>query len=143
MPNAWPFHCPAPRVQFLQDGTAEAVEVTWWKERSSDLNKLAPLHRAVFTYLTWDPPNDRGRLSPYGGTLIGDELASLSDPNRCDGTCTVLTDGTLSAMSTMYNSADNSIAAADFGPCVANTVPDGDPRLPNVTDPWFEPGTLW
>ena len=130
---AWPFHCAAPQVQFLDD----AVEVTWWRERESDLNRLAPRHRAAFTYMTWKPPLNR--TAPYG--FLSDELAPLGDPDRFDGTCSEMSDGTVSALTTMYNSADDSIAAADFSPCVGNAVPDGDPRLPTVTDQWFESGS--
>lgn len=142
MPAAWPFHCPEPQVAFVADGPSResVVQVTWWRERSSDLNKLAPLHRSAFTYLTWNEHPGWGRAAPYAGTLIADELSALDDPYRCDGTCTRLADGSLSALTTMYNSADNSFAAADFAPCVANRVPSGDPRIPIVTEAWFEPG---
>jgi len=118
----WPFHCPPPSVSFVGGG---AVEVAWWKEREADLSRLQPLHRAVYTYSTWGPlPNSWGREAPYAGSLLGEELLSIGDPLRCDGTCTALDDGTLSAVTTMYNSADvESVAAADFQPCVERIVP--------------------
>ena len=141
---AWPFHCPEAGVLFPRDGPngTAAAEVTFFKERDADLNRVAPLHRAVYTYATWrDPlPSVWGRAAPASAAFLVNELAALNDAARCDGTCTVLTDATMSAISTAYNPSGNTPAATlDFAPCLAQFATSES--VPAYANPWFEPKT--
>ena len=122
---AWPFHCDAPVLRVLTE--PDAVEVSWWRERDADKVLKEPLHRAGYTYVTWADqlPAAWGRAAPSAADLISHELASLGDEARCDGTCTTLTDATLSAVTTAYNpEGDSEAVALDYQPCVAEDAPD-------------------
>ena len=122
---SWPFHCDAPSLRVLSDGTngSQSVEVSWWRERDADRLLLAPLHRAAYTYVTWADPRlaGWGREAPDASLHISSEFDALQDAFRCDGTCTALQDATLSATTTAYNPAGQEVSVAlDFQPCVAS-----------------------
>ena len=139
---AWPFHCADAAVAFKLDGPngTAAAEVTYFKERDADMNRLAPLHRAVYTYATWADrlPPAWGRAAPAGGAMLAEELRALGDAARHDGTCTVMTDATMSAISTAYNpSGDTPVVTVDFAPCLKQIATSAS--VPTPPAPWFEP----
>ena len=142
MAAAWPFHCPEPEVLLTQQG---ALQLSYWRESSADLNQMPPLNRAVYTYATWAPslPSSWSRNSgPTPGTMVQSELLGLNDPARYDGTCLKLPDFTVDAACTQYDSgAAAPEAAVDMQPCLATMALEGQNAwgIPPLSVMWREP----